>query len=57
MLSKDESRQKIIDHFHKNVLGKYPDQSELKLSHKGNLGHWLEVNLGGKMRNNRKTIL
>jgi len=49
MLSKDESRQKIIDHFHRNVLGKYPDQSELKLSHKGNLGHWLEVNLGGKI--------
>lgn len=49
MLSKNESRQKIIENFHKNVLGKYPDQSELKLSHKGNLGHWLEVNLGGKV--------
>ena len=49
MLSKNESRQKIIDNFHKNVLGKHPDQSELRLSHKGNLGHWLEVNLGGKV--------
>ena len=49
MLSKDESRQNIIDHFHKNVLGKSPDDSELKTNHKGNLGHWLESNLGGRI--------
>ena len=49
MLSKSESRQMIIENFHKNVLGKYPDESELKLSHKGKLGHWLESNLGGKI--------
>lgn len=49
MLSKNESRQKIIYNFHKNVLGKYPDQSELKFSHKGKLGHWLETRLGGEI--------
>ena len=49
MLSKDESRQNIIDHFHKNVLGKSPGDSELKTNHKGNLGHWLESNLGGRI--------
>ena len=47
MLSKNESRQDIIDQFHKNVLGRYPKESELKTAHKGNLGHWLESNLGG----------
>lgn len=47
MFSKNESRQDIIDHFHKNVLGRYPKESELKTAHKGNLGHWLESNLGG----------
>ena len=49
MLLKSESRKKIIDNFHKNVLGKYPDKSKLKSSHEGNLGHWLEFNLGGKI--------
>lgn len=49
MLSKDESRSKIIQNFHLNVFRKYPDESELKSSHKGNLGHWLESNLGGKI--------
>jgi hypothetical protein len=47
MLSKNESRQNIIANFHKNVLGRYPKESELKTAHKGNLGHWLESNLGG----------
>jgi len=49
VLSKNASRQKIIENFHKNILGKYPDKSELKLSHDGNLGHWLESNLGGSI--------
>ena len=49
MLSKSESREKIIKNFNQNVLGKYPDKSELKKSHKGYLGHWLESNLGGKI--------
>ena len=49
MLSKIESRQNIIDHFHNNVLGRYPKDSELKSSHKGKLGHWLESNLGGRI--------
>ena len=49
MLLKSESRKKIIDNFNKNVLGKYPDKSKLKSSHEGNLGHWLEFNLGGKI--------
>ena len=49
MLNKVESRAKIIKHFHKNVLGRIPDETELKSSHKGNLGHWLESRLGGKV--------
>ena len=28
MLNKVESRAKIIDHFHKNVLGRVPDKTE-----------------------------
>ena len=49
MLSKHNSRNIIISNFHKNVFGKYPKESELKSTHKGNLGHWLELNLGGKV--------
>jgi hypothetical protein len=47
MLSKEESRLVIINNFDKNVLGKYPQESELKLDHKGKIGHWLEKKLGG----------
>ena len=49
MLSKNESRQKIIENFNKNIFGKYPLESELKASHEGKLGHWLEINLGGEV--------
>lgn len=49
MLSKDHSRSIILNNFHKNVFGKYPKESDLKLSHKGNLGHWLETRLGGNI--------
>jgi len=48
-LTKNESKDLIIDQFHKNVLGKYPSKLELKASHKGKLGHWLESNLGGSI--------
>ena len=49
MLTKEESRLKIIENFHLNVLNKIPQESELRSAHKGNLGHWLETNLGGKI--------
>ena len=47
MLSKEESKVNIIEHFHKNVFGRFPD--DLKKNHKGYKGHWLELNLGGKI--------
>ena len=47
MLSKEESKAKIIESFHKNVLGRFP--KDLKSNHKGYKGHWLESNLGGKI--------
>jgi hypothetical protein len=47
MLSKENSKSAIIDNFHKNVLGKYPQNSEPKSKHEGTIGHWLEANLGG----------
>lgn len=49
ILTKDQSKKSIIDHFDKNVLGKYPSPQVLKVTHKGKLGHWLETNLGGKI--------
>ena len=47
MLSKIQSRCLIKDNFDKNVLGKYPNESELESDHKGKIGHWLEKKLGG----------
>ena len=49
MLSKEESRLFIINNFNKNVLGKYPNESELKSNHDGKIGHWLEKRLGGNV--------
>ena len=49
MLSRTESRKQIIENFKKNVLGKYPTESELNLTHDGQLGHWFEKNLGGEI--------
>lgn len=49
LLSKTDSKKSIIRHFHQNVLGKYPSPQELEAAHKGKLGHWLEINLGGKI--------
>lgn len=49
MLSKSDSKQKIIENFHKNILGKYPDKIEINNSHKGKLGHWIESKLGGRV--------
>ena len=47
MISKEVSKALIIKNFHKNVLGRYPD--DLKKIHKGYKGHWLESNLGGEI--------
>jgi hypothetical protein len=47
VLTKHESRQNIINNFHKNILGKRPEDINLKLTHEGSLGHWIESNLGG----------
>ena len=47
MISKEDSKSLIIENFHKNVLGRFPN--DLKKIHKGYKGHWLEVNLGGKI--------
>lgn len=49
MISKDESRQIIIENFHNNILGKYPSETDLNTSHEGKLGHWLETKLGGEI--------
>ena len=47
MLSKEDSKALIIQNFHKNVMGRLPN--DLKKIHKGYKGHWLESNLGGKI--------
>ncbi len=49
MLTKIDSRQNIINNFNKNILGKRSEDIELKSTHEGNLGHWIESNLGGKI--------
>ena len=47
MISKEDSKSLIIENFHKNVIGGFPN--DLKKIHKGYKGHWLESNLGGKI--------
>lgn len=47
MISKEDSKALIIQNFHKNVIGRFPD--DLKKNHKGYKGHWLELNLGGRI--------
>ena len=47
MISKEDSKALIIHNFHQNVLGRFPN--DLKKIHKGYKGHWLELNLGGKI--------
>jgi len=49
MLSKQNAKTLIKDNFKKHVFGRFPNDSELKSSHCGKLGHWLESNLGGKI--------
>ena len=49
MISKEESKAKIIESFLKNVVGRFPESDDLIKKHKGKKGHWLESNLGGKI--------
>lgn len=49
MITKNESRQTIINNFHKNIFGKCLEKTKIKSNHEGNLGHWIESNLGGKI--------
>ena len=49
MISKEESKAKIIESFLKNVVGRFPESDDLIKNHKGKKGHWLESNLGGKI--------
>jgi hypothetical protein len=42
----DANKQKIVDRFVNNVLGKKADTSSYNQRHDGKAGHWLEVQMG-----------
>ena len=42
------NKEKIVNLFLSNVIGRKPDLSGYKKSHDGKVGHWLEKQMGVK---------